>query len=130
MDVYYWRIKALWGRYIQVFVGPKLAVRIKKRLLLDVNPVLDVVEPMDPLLASAIADETTLGVVYDRAGIAEVPFVVACRRYPHGSYPKAPEDWALRKRIYAKALWLFFRRVGYWPPALRYILTYIALSLR
>jgi len=32
--------------------------------------VLDVVESMDPLLASLIADETTLGVVYDR-GIEE-----------------------------------------------------------
>ncbi len=33
VDVYYWRIKALWSRYMQIFVGPKLAVRIKKRLL-------------------------------------------------------------------------------------------------
>ena len=126
----YWRLKALWSRYIQVFVGPKLAIRIKRRLPLDVKPVLDVVESMDPLLASVIADETTLGIVYDRAGIAEVPFVAACRHYPHGSYPKAPEDRALRKRIYAKALWLLFRRLGYWPPALRYLLTYVALSLR
>jgi len=130
VDVYYWRVKALWSRYMQIFVGPKLAVRIKRRLPLDVKPVLDVVESMDPLLASVIADETTLGVVYDRAGIAEVPFVVACRHYPHSSYPKAPEDRALRKRIYAKALWLLFRRLGYWPPALRYLLTYVALSLR
>jgi len=126
----YWRLKALWSRYIQVFVGPKLAIRIKRRLPLDVKPVLDVVESMDPLLASVIADETTLGIAYDRAGIAEVPFVAACRHYPHGSYPKAPEDRALRKRIYAKALWLLFRRLGYWPPALRYLLTYAALSLR
>jgi hypothetical protein len=57
----YWRLKALWSRYIQVFVGPKLAIRIKRRLPLDVKPVLDVVESMDPLLASIIADETTLG---------------------------------------------------------------------
>ncbi|MFP3212682.1 MAG: hypothetical protein RXQ02_05370 [Thermoproteus sp.] len=126
----YWRLKALWSRYIQVFVGPKLAIRIKRRLPLDVRPVLDVVESMDPLFASVIADETTLGIVYDRAGIAEVPFVVACRHYPHGSYPKAPEDRALRRRIHAKALWLLFRRLGYWPPALRYLLTYAALSLR
>jgi len=130
VDVYYWRLKALWSRYIQVFVGPKLAIRIKRRLPLDVKPILDVVESMDPLLASVIADETMLGVVYDRAGIAEVPFVVACRHYPHGSYPKAPEDRTLRRRIHAKALWLLFRRLGYWPPALRYLLTYTALSLR
>ncbi len=126
----YWRLKALWSRYIQVFVGPKLAIRIKRRLPLDVKPVLDVVESMDPLLASIIADETTLGIAYDRARIAEVPFVVACRHYPHGSYPKAPEDRALRRRIYAKDLWLLFRRLGYWPPALRYLLTYAVLSLR
>jgi hypothetical protein len=130
VDVYYWRLKALWNKYMQIFVGPKLAIRIKRRLPLDVKPVLDVVESMDPLLASVIADETTLGIVYDRAGIAEVPFVVACRHYPHGSYPKAPEDRALRKRIYAKALWLLFRRLGYWPPALRYLLTYVTQSLR
>jgi hypothetical protein len=36
----------------------------------------------------------------------------------------------LYKRIYAKALWLLFRRLGYWPPALRYLLKYAALSLR
>jgi hypothetical protein len=33
VDVYYWRLKALWSRYMQIFVGPKLTVRIKKRLL-------------------------------------------------------------------------------------------------
>jgi len=43
VDVYYWRLKALWSRYMQVFVGPRLAVRIKRRLPLDVKPVLDVV---------------------------------------------------------------------------------------
>jgi hypothetical protein len=28
VDVFYWRIMALWSRYMQIFVGPKLAVRI------------------------------------------------------------------------------------------------------
>ncbi len=123
VDVYFWKLKAMWSRYMQVFVGPKLAIRIKRRIPLEVKPVLDVIESMDPLLASLVADETTLGVVYDRAGIEEVPFVVACVHNPHGSYPKAPEDRALRQKLYAKALFTLFRKLGYWPPALRYLVT-------
>jgi hypothetical protein len=130
LDVYYWRLKALWSRYMQVFVGPKHAIRIKRKLHLQVEPVLDVVESMDPLLASLIADETTLGVVYDKAGIEEVPFVVASIHHLHDSYPKAPVDKALRRRLYAKALFTFFRRLGYWQPALRYLATYLVLTLR
>jgi len=64
VDVYYWRLKALWSRYIQVFVGPKRRLNIKPRRQLPIRlrsvhilhhaihqtaPVrLDHINPLDP----------------------------------------------------------------------------------
>ena len=63
-------------------------------------------------------------------GVADVPLVVACGHYPHGSHSQAPEDGALREKIRARALFTLSRRLGYWQPALRYLAAYAMLALR
>ncbi|ABL88623.1 hypothetical protein Pisl_1467 [Pyrobaculum islandicum DSM 4184] len=129
LEVCYWRVRALWARTMQVFAGPKQAIRYRERLNLDVEPILKTIEAMDPLYAAPLADETTLGIVYDKAGIREVPFVVAAKHDRHRSDPKS-HSYLLYRELRAKALWRLFKEMGYLVPAVRYLLSSIFYSLR
>lgn len=113
---------------MQVFAGPKQAIRYRERLNLDVEPVLKTIEAMDPLYAAPLADETTLGIVYDKAGIREVPFVVAAKHDRHRSDPASTSP-KLYGELRAEALWRLFKSTGYAPPAARYLVTSLYYSI-
>ncbi|MEM1637909.1 MAG: hypothetical protein QW247_09390 [Pyrobaculum sp.] len=131
VEVYYWRVKRLVGRTMHVFAGPKQAIRIKRPVVSTaaVDEVLKAVESLDPLFARVIADETALGIVYDKSGIEEVPFVVAAIHLRHQSYPKLGYSKQLWRKIYAMALARLYLKTGYYLPALRYAATSLVYSL-
>jgi len=91
--------------------------------------VLSVVESMDDLFARVVADEITIGIVYDKSGISEVPFVVAMRHLGHSSYPRLGHHKAIRRKIYAMALARLYWKTGYALPALRYAATALIWGL-
>lgn len=125
VEVYYWRVKRLVGRTMHVFAGPKRAIRIKRPVVSTaaIDEVLRAVESLDPLFARVNADEITLGIVYDKSGIREVPFVVAARHLRHQSYPKLGYSRRLWRKVYAMALARLYLKTGYLLPALRYAAT-------
>jgi len=120
VEVYYWSVKNLWGRVMHVFAGPKQGIRIKK-------PVLNV-GAIDYVL-SVVADEITIGIVYDKSGISEVPFIVATKHLGHSSYPRLGHHKAIRRKIYAMALARLYWKTGYALPALRYAATALIWGL-
>lgn len=131
VEVYYWRVKNVWRRVMHVFAGPKQGMRIKKPVLNvgAIDHVLSVVESMDDLFARVVADEITIGIVYDKSGISEVPFVVATRHLGHSSYPHLGHHKAIRRKIYAMALARLYWKAGYTLPALRYAATALLWGL-
>ncbi|MEM3994919.1 hypothetical protein [Pyrobaculum sp.] len=121
IEVYYWRIKKTLGRTMHLFAGPKQAIRLRgvKLSAKHLDHLIQLIDDMDPRMSGVLADEIPLGILYDKSGIREVPFVVATSHYRHKSHPK-PQDNLLNKKIYSHTLYYLYKKCGYRLPALRY----------
>ncbi|MEM1568244.1 MAG: hypothetical protein QW680_01360 [Pyrobaculum sp.] len=123
VDVYYWKVKSLFSRTMQIFAGPKLVIRYKQRLVLKLDELLEFIDAIDTIYSNILADETVLGIAYDINGIKEVPFIIGARHLTHRSYPQVKYDNRLYRCIYSRALIKLFRKFNYNIPFLRYLIT-------
>lgn len=130
VEVYYWRVKKTWGRTMHLFAGPKQAIRLRgvKLSAEHLNRLLQLVDEMDPRMSGVLADEIPLGILYNKSGIRDVPFIVATTHYQHKSHPR-PHDAVLNKKIYSHALYYLYSKSGYQLPALRYGITSLLYGL-
>ena len=130
VEVYYWRVKKTWGRTMHLFAGPKQAIRLRgiKLSAEHLDRLIQLVDGMDPRMSGVLADEIPLGILYDKSGIREVPFIVATIHYHHKSHPRS-HDVVLTKKIYSHTLYRLYKSNKYRLPAIRYLFTSIYFGI-